>query len=92
MSISSPGTILARRMRAKDRYRRWRDRKFTEWLGYDFQLQVDHLRTPTCSGWMRFTITSYNPENHTIRLDGDKVVWNTDQFWALCRAGKVRRA
>lgn len=85
--------ILARRMNAKQRYRRRRDRKIAvDWLGKEFEFTYRNMETGKVDNF-RFRVVRYNSENHTVALqstDGRGYnVWDTDSFWFLLKRGEL---
>jgi len=85
--------IWQRRIQAKQRYRRRRDRKIAvDYLGKEFEYTYRNMETGRVDRFL-FRIDRYNPENHTILLRAmDNLgtnVWDTDSFWFLLRRGDL---
>lgn len=87
--------ILNRRMRAKARYRRKRDRKLGDWAGRVFGLAYyDELRK--CEVYLPWRLTGYNPDNHRVKMVPNWTTrslgewWDTDRFWSRLRTGTLR--
>lgn len=89
---------IQRRMRARMRYRRMRDRKLAvDYLGKWFDIRYTHPLTQVVE-WMRMQLVAYNPDNHTARFrlftpNGEApLTLITDDFWDQYRFGIVRDA
>lgn len=87
---------IQRRMRARARYRRRRDRKLAvDYLGKWFEQRYTHPVDGT-KEWIRIQLVGVNPENHTVRFTmftstgAHPVTLSTDDFWDQYRSGRVR--
>lgn len=87
---------IQRRIQAKVRYRRRRDRKIAvDWLGRDFDLRLVH-KLDGREEWWRWTLVAYDPDRALVRmrhaLSIETVVWATDEFWSMLRTGTLVQA
>lgn len=86
---------IQRRMKARMRYRRIRDRGLADLLGKEFDYQLRDEITGNVQP-QRLRLTGYDPGNGTVhavvhlrpvdRLVGT-VTWDSDTFWSMLRHG-----
>lgn len=94
---------MARRMAARSRYRRRRDRKIAvDYLGKHFEYQHTNELAGT-KEWLRVQLVGYDVARHTVRMvcwfenkgahtTTSSITWATDTFWSLYRNGGLRDA
>lgn len=93
MAAIEAAAKLQRRIKARDRYRRRRDRKIAvDWIGREFEYRQHDQLTGNIRP-LALRITTYHPDTHMVRLVpvnariiGD-VLCSTDEFWHYMRAG-----
>lgn len=89
---------LHRRIASMDRYRRRRDRKIGEWLGYNFDLTVtDELNQRRV---IRLEMNGWHPGKHLIHFNASHIdgmplrpwqpwTMDSDKFWRYGREGRL---
>jgi hypothetical protein len=100
-NVPDPANVIQRRLLARMRYRRIRDRKIAvDYLGRHFE----YKHTSEITGqteWLRLQLVAYDPGTAIIRMramwyppdvDAPTVPWDTDTFWGLYRTGGLRDA
>lgn len=95
MAAPDAARILMRRYRAKNRYRRMRDRRISEWVGKEYEFQ--HMDPLHGIEWLKVRLVAYDPDRHNVVLcalwptaENQKVTWTTDALWAMLRSERMK--
>lgn len=87
---------IQRRMKARIRYRRMRDRKIpVDYLGKWFEYKLSASLPNRAIEWVRCQLVGYDPNTAIVKWKWEGQfpgTWTTDQFWSEYKVGNLRDA